>query len=65
MIATLCFVLSLNSWFQDVVGEHGYFLFGHHVTNSAVTALAFLSTIDVIIGVVCTFPGGLIADYFA
>ena len=47
------------------VGLHGYYFFGHHISDSAVTGLAFLSTIDVIIGVICTFPGGLLADYFA
>ena len=52
-------------WFQDEVGIHGYSFFGHHVTDSAITAMAFLSTIDIVIGVVCTLPGGLIADHFA
>ena len=35
------------------------------MTDSAITALAFLSTIDIVVGVVCTLPGGLVADYFA
>jgi MFS family permease len=55
-------------WFQDEVGIQGYTLnmlvWTFHCT-SAVTALAFLSTIDVVVGAICTVPGGLLADYFA
>jgi len=37
-------------WFQDEVGLDGYSFLGHHVTDSAVTALALLGTIDIVIG---------------
>ena len=53
---------------RDEVGVHGYTLdlvFWTFHCKSAVTALAFLSTIDVVIGAVLTFPGGLLADRFA
>lgn len=35
-------------WFQDEVGANGFSLLGHHITDSAQTALAFTNTIGTV-----------------
>jgi MFS family permease len=51
-------------WFQDIVGAHGFSLFGHHITDSPRSALALTATINSIISLVVTLPAGWLADRF-
>ena len=53
--------------FQDVVGQEGFYLFGHHIANADQTqlALAVSSLPNQIIGFIITLPAGWISDRFA
>jgi MFS family permease len=65
MIGGLYFIY----WFQDVVGNQGFYLFGHHIADAGIkgsqVALAVSQLPNQVIGFIITLPAGWISDRFA
>ena len=64
---TVCARFVCGAQFQDVVGQDGFYLFGHHIADSGIKgsqlALAVSSLPNQMIGFAITLPAGHLLIY--